>query len=171
MVACCCYGPTNSPCCCAKVDAAQKWKVDLKPLRSKQRSSGYHGVKSPHYDKNKFQADLPAIKEGGKSKYLGVYDTAEEAARVLAVKYLEVHGSPPKHDTNWSANATGDAAAKPLPKESDVPEGISLSALRIMIQDHGLQDHVKGNSSKQLRIDLLEFLASKAEHSQYRDSI
>ena len=45
----------------------------------------------------------------GKQKYLGRYDTVEEAARAYARKYLEVHEGPPELQTVAERMATGSS--------------------------------------------------------------
>ena len=55
------------------------------------------------------QITLPS----GKKKYLGLYDTADEAARVYARKYLELYGGPPEqavaeHEAACGGSGEGD---------------------------------------------------------------
>ena len=53
------------------------------------------------------QISLPS----GECKYLGRYDTAEEAATVYARKYLELHGGPPEMQQQLTV-ATPEAKRK-----------------------------------------------------------
>merc|ERR1711964_364240 len=47
-----------------------------------------------------YKAEITVPGEG--KKHLGYYDTAEDAARVHAGKYLKIHGAPP-----YGSSATG----------------------------------------------------------------
>ena len=77
-------------------------EIDLEQWRSSRNATGYKGVKML---RDRYAATVWT--PSGENKYLGVYDTAEEAARVHARKYLEVHGGPPKTLTDREARGNG----------------------------------------------------------------
>ena len=60
-----------------------------------------------HQGRYQPQISLPS----GECKYLGRYDTAEEAATVYARKYLELHGGPPEMQQQLTV-ATPEAKRK-----------------------------------------------------------
>ena len=64
--------------------------IDLEQWRSAKSATGYRGV---NMFKDRYQA---RILVSGEMRYLGTYDTVEEAARAYARKYLEIHGEPPE---------------------------------------------------------------------------
>jgi len=70
-------------------EAAKREEViDLELFRSTNRS-GYRGV---HWESEKYRAE---IKVKNISRYLGSFDTVEEAAQAYARAYLRKHGGPP----------------------------------------------------------------------------
>ena len=69
--------------------------IELIEWQSKNQS-GYFGVACT--SEGVFEA---RIQHGDTTWELGSYNTAEEAARVVASEYLDMHGSPPTQEQVW----------------------------------------------------------------------
>jgi hypothetical protein len=69
-------------------------EIDLEPVRSPHSSAGYRAVYWHVYWMSSMQKYNAKIKVNGVNRSLGLFDTAEQAARAYARAYLREHGGP-----------------------------------------------------------------------------
>ena len=80
-------------------------EIDLEQWRSSRGVTGYIGV---NMLRGQYQAKITL--PSGIRKFLGIYDTVEEAARAHARKYLKIHGGPPEMEVGTVAEREAAAA-------------------------------------------------------------
>ena len=145
--------------------ASKAGAIDLSQWRS-TNTTGYKGVKQNH--SGRYEARIwvsgEAPGEAGHQRSLGIFDSAQEAARVYAKAYIDMHGPAP---TQAQAEAAEDED-EPRSSMSDGAKAL-IDSLLVFSED-GMDDvanHIEANRSEdQLAEEEIEnFIGSMTDHA------